>query len=58
MEEKKETVTEEEKKDKGPVVQGRGNIYGNAKVPVKVLDGVIVVGIALILVLIFLGVRA
>lgn len=57
MEEKKESVTEEKKKDEGPVVQGKGNIYGNAKVPVKVLDGVIIVGIILIAVLIFLEIR-
>lgn len=57
MEGKKESVTEEKKKDEGPVVQGKGNIYGNAKVPVKVLDGVIIVGIILIAVLIFLEIR-
>lgn len=57
MEEKKEEKTEVTEKDEGPVVQGKGNIYGNAKVPVKVLDGVIFVGIALIFLLIYFGVR-
>lgn len=57
MEEKKDAVTEEKKKEEGPVVQGKGNIYGNAKIPVKVLDGVIIFGIALIAVLIFLAIR-
>lgn len=57
MEEKKEEKTEVTKKDEGPVVQGKGNIYGNAKIPVKVLDGVILVGIALIFILIYFGIR-
>lgn len=57
MEEKKEEKTEVTEKGEGPVVQGKGNIYGNAKVPVKVLDGVIFVGIALIFLLIYFGVR-
>lgn len=57
MEEKKEEKTELTEKDEGPVVQGKGNIYGNAKIPVKVLDGVILVGIALIFILIYFGVR-
>ena len=57
LEEKKEAGTEEKEKDEGPVVVGRGNIYGNAKIPVKVLDGVIFFGIALIFLLILLELR-
>ena len=53
LEEKKEAGTEEKEKDEGPVVVGRGNI----KIPVKVLDGVIFFGIALIFLLILLELR-